>query len=106
MKNTALIIALLVSSGAASAEYVQGYFKKDGTYVPGYQRSAPNANRYDNNGSQSRGGSQRDEFSRSGGATNKRNSAYGMYDNDRDGYSNGFDPKPESKCNYGSIYGC
>jgi len=105
MRNPVIAITLLAACIPVSADYVQGYMKKDGTYVQGHMRSAPNASRYDNYGSQSMGGSQRDEFSRGGGATNKRNGAYGMYDNDRDGYYNRFDPKPEKKCNYGT-YGC
>lgn len=41
------------------------------------------------------GGSRRDEYSNNG-ATNKSNSSYGVYDNDKDGISNPYDRKPES----------
>ncbi|MBA4285444.1 MAG: hypothetical protein C0434_07925 [Xanthomonadaceae bacterium] len=105
LKKVIAAAALLFVVHDAAAQMVNGYYRKDGTYVAPHMRSAPNANRYDNYGSQTYGGRQRDEFSRDGGATNKRNSAYGMYDNDRDGYYNSFDPKPEKKCNYGT-YGC
>lgn len=99
----AALAAAVFSASTFADEYVQGYFKKDGTYVQPHTRSSPNANRYDNYGSQSFGGSQRDEFSKRG-ATNKTNQAYGAYDNDADGLYNSYDPAPESKCN--SDFGC
>jgi hypothetical protein len=97
------LIAFAVSGAAFADHYVQGHARKDGTYVQGHMAADPNQNRYDNLSSQSRGGAKRDEFS-TYGATNKNNSGYGLYDNDRDGLSNNLDPRPESKCNYG--YGC
>ena len=42
------------------------------------------------------GGSQRDEYSSGGGATNRSNSSYGWRDNDNDGYGNAYDRRPES----------
>lgn len=100
MKHTIIALAALLFTQSALADtYVQGYTRKDGTYVPGHYRSALDANRYNNRNSQNRGGTQRDEFS-ADRATNKRNPAYGIYDNDRDGLSNSNDPKPESSCNY------
>ncbi|MGB0218786.1 MAG: hypothetical protein ACPGJF_05585 [Sinimarinibacterium flocculans] len=99
---TALALAI-VSTSTFATEYVQGYFRKDGTYVQGHYKSSPNANRYDNLSSQSMGGSKRDEFSRNP-AYNKANPMYGAGDNDGDGYLNSYDPAPNSKCNYG--YGC
>ena len=74
---------------------MQGYTKKDGTYVAPHTRSAPNAYRYDNNGSQSSGGSKRDEYSPQP-ATNSTNASYKSYDNDGDGVSNSSDRYPES----------
>lgn len=97
-------VALFAIAQLASAQqYVPGYMRSDGTYVQGYTRSAPNANRFDNYGSQSMGGSQRDEFSRAP-AYNRSSPSYGYGDNDRDGLSNSFDPKPNSRCNY--AFGC
>jgi hypothetical protein len=87
---------LALAAFQAQADCVAGYFRKDGTYVNGYCRSTPNANRYDNYGSQSMGGTQRDEFSRSP-ATNKSNGLYNAYDNDRDGLLNGYDRTPERR---------
>jgi hypothetical protein len=99
MKKIVLISGSLlfaICSATASADkWVNGYTKKDGTYVQGHMKSSPNSNRYNNNSSQSFGGSQRDEFSSGFGATNKSNSSYGYRDNDNDGLSNSIDPKPE-----------
>lgn len=104
MKKIIFVAALSVLGASAfAAEYVQGYFRKDGTYVQGHYKSAPNANRYDNLSSQSMGGSQRDEFSRTP-SYNKSNPMYGAGDNDGDGLYNSYDPAPDSTCNYS--YGC
>jgi hypothetical protein len=98
MKRTALFIALATLSGVVLAEkYVSGYTRKDGTYVQGHTKSSPDENRYNNKGSQTYGGSQRDEFSSGTGATNRSNSSYGWRDNDRDGVINPYDRKPDTK---------
>lgn len=95
-------IAMLAfsSTPAFADKWVNGYYKKDGTYVQGHYRSSPDSYRYNNRSSQSRGGSQRDEYSSGLGATNKSNSSYGWRDNDNDGLSNSYDRKPESKKNW------
>ncbi len=100
--TTLLLASLTLMPLAASADkYVQGYTKKDGTYVQGYARASPNANRYDNYGSQSLGGTQRDELSSPNAAANKRNPVYGGYDNDGDGTLNAYDAAPDnSRCSY------
>lgn len=103
MRKIIVILALVGASFAASAEWVDGYTRKDGTYVQGHNRASSNSYRYDNPSSRSMGGTHRDEFSNPG-ATNRSNSGYGSYDNDGDGLSNSYDPRPESKCNYS--YGC
>lgn len=90
MKKLSLIIALIAISSAASAESVRGYTRNDGTYVQGYQRSAPDSYRSNNYGSQSNGGHQRDEYSNPG-ATNQSNPAYGGYDNNNNGISNAYE---------------
>lgn len=104
MKKTVLIISsLLIAICAAPAsadKWVNGYTKKDGTYVQGHMKSSPDSNRYNNKSSQTNGGSQRDEYSSGLGATNKSNSSYGYRDNDNDGLGNSFDPKPESGQNW------
>jgi len=98
MKRTALFLALVALSGAVLADqYVNGYTRKDGTYVQGHAKSSPDENRYNNKGSQTYGGNQRDEYSSGTGATNRSNSSYGWRDNDRDNVSNPYDRKPESK---------
>lgn len=98
MKRVALLVALVLLSGSAFADkYVSGYTKRDGTYVQGHYKSDVDSNRYNNRSSQTMGGTKRDEYSTGGGATNKSNSAYGMYDNDRDGVNNTSDRKPEKK---------
>ncbi len=90
MKKMLLAVLLGGVAFQVQADCVAGYVRKDGTYVNGYCRSTPNANRYDNYGSQSMGGKQRDEFSRVP-ATNKQNSLYGISDNDGDGIPNAYD---------------
>lgn len=98
MKRTSLFIAFVAFSGAALAEqYVNGYYRKDGTYVQGHAKSSPDEYRYNNKGSQTYGGSQRDEYSSGTGSTNRSNSSYGWRDNDNDGVSNPYDRKPDSK---------
>lgn len=71
-KNTILLaaLALLVSGTASADQWVNGYTKKDGTYVQGHYRSSPNQYRYDNYSSQGNvnpytgeSGSQRNEWS-------------------------------------------
>jgi len=98
MKRTVLFLALVTLSGAVLADqYVNGYTRKDGTYVQGHTKSSPDEYRYNNKGSQTYGGNQRDEYSSGTGATNRSNSSYGWRDNDRDNVSNPYDRKPESK---------
>lgn len=41
-------LVLIFSAGLLCAEWVSGYFRKDGKYVPGYFRSDRNDNQYDN----------------------------------------------------------
>jgi hypothetical protein len=48
MKALLAGLVLLTFASAASAEYVQGYIKRDGTYVPGYFRSQANGTKIDN----------------------------------------------------------
>lgn len=81
---------------SASADCVSGYVRKDGTYVQGYCRSTPNASRYDNFGSQTMGGTQRDEFSRTP-AFNRSSPSWTYGDNDNDGTPNSIDNAPERK---------
>ena len=54
MKKTLLITILLVMisliSTQAYAEWVNGYYRSDGTYVQGYHRSSPNSTKSDNYG--------------------------------------------------------
>jgi hypothetical protein len=73
MVRTILVgIALLFAVGVtfAADQTVNGYLRKDGTYVQPYHRTTPNNNLYDNYSSQGnfnpwtgRQGSQRNEFS-------------------------------------------
>jgi hypothetical protein len=66
-----LISGLVLLSTAVDAKYQRGYTKKNGTYVSGHLKSNPDSKRYNNYGSKSNGGHQRDEFS-SPPAYNKR----------------------------------
>ena len=96
MKSAIFALLLVLTSSVVFADsYVKGYTKKDGTYVEGHTRSSPDQYRYNNLNSDSNGGSRRDEYS-TNGATNKANSSYGSFDNDKDGISNPYDSNPES----------
>lgn len=46
--RTSLIAILLVSTSAWASEWVNGYTRSDGTYVPGHYRSSPNNTKIDN----------------------------------------------------------
>jgi hypothetical protein len=97
MKHTLVfLVASLIAGSVFANSYVRGHTRSDGTYVQGYTRSSPDQYRSNNLGSESNGGSQRDEYS-SNSATNKSNPSYGWRDNDRDGVINSYDRKPESK---------
>lgn len=74
----AVIAVLACMSGSAMADQVRGYTRQDGTYVAPYQRSAPDSQRWNNYGSQTNGGSQRDEFSNPP-AYNQPRSSYQPY---------------------------
>ena len=92
-----LMLITLIACASATAQadtFVNGYVRKDGSYVAPHMRSSPDSNRYNNHGSQTFGGSQRDEFS-SAPAYNRSNSNYGIGDNDNDGISNSFDSQPD-----------
>lgn len=53
MKAIVLIAGIAMFAGAASAQvYVRPHVTKDGTYVEGYQRTAPNSTKIDNYSSQ------------------------------------------------------
>lgn len=98
MKRTVIFVALVTLTSAALADqYVNGYYRKNGTYVQGHTKSNADAYRYNNRKSQTYGGSKRDEYSSGTGATNKSNSSYGWRDNDSDGMSNPYDRKPDSR---------
>jgi hypothetical protein len=47
-----MALGLTLSAGAFADTYVDGYFKRDGTYVPGHYRSSPNSSNWDNYSSQ------------------------------------------------------
>jgi hypothetical protein len=44
----AFLLAALVAAPVLADEYVQGYYRKDGTYVQGYHRTTPDNNPYNN----------------------------------------------------------
>lgn len=51
MKKIILAVSvLLLLATSVSAEWVNGYYRKDGTYVQGYQRSERNSTKTDNYG--------------------------------------------------------
>ena len=102
-KQTTLVIFLILTMSANicfANNFVDGYTKKDGTYVQGHFKSEPDQYRHNNQQSQSYGGKQRDEFSSGTGATNKSNPSYNYRDNDRDGVYNPYDAKPNKKSSW------
>ncbi len=49
MRKILLVAGLLLVASTASAQvYVQGHYTANGTYVQGYERSAPNNTKIDN----------------------------------------------------------
>jgi hypothetical protein len=49
MRNLILLVVIsLISLVAVSDDYVNGYMKRDGTYVEGYMKSSPNSTNQDN----------------------------------------------------------
>lgn len=79
MKLIHIMLLLAFSTAALADTYVNGYYRKDGTYVQGHTRSSPNNTRYDNYGSPS---------------SSQRSSSYpSTYtrDSDGDGVSNQYD---------------
>jgi hypothetical protein len=44
----ALLTVLMLSSAASAADYVRGYMRRDGSYVPGHYRSSADGYRYNN----------------------------------------------------------
>lgn len=46
-----LMLLFVAAPGIAADVYVDGYYRKDGTYVRPHYRSAPNDNKWDNYGS-------------------------------------------------------
>lgn len=99
MKKLLLASCLAALSLSAAAGQVDGYFRSDGSYVAPYQRSAPDNQRWNNYGSQTNGGSQRDEFS-SPPAYNQPRNNFGSGYNTNPNYGSGYN-QPR---NYGSGY--
>lgn len=73
--SAALATFLIVFATNTEARMQRGYIKKNGTYVSPHFKSKPDGRRYNNNGSRTNGGKQRDEFS-SPPAYNKSRNKY------------------------------
>lgn len=52
MKKIAILLAVVFAASAWSQTYVQPYVRKDGTYVEGHHRTAPDQSLTNNYGSQ------------------------------------------------------
>lgn len=86
-KAIILVAALLAFASIASAdEYVNGYFRKDGTYVQPHYKSSPNSSKWDNYSSQGNTnpytgekGSQRNEYSSPPAYNNPYGTTYKPY---------------------------
>lgn len=46
--KTAVFVVCLFAGAVQADEYVNGYYRQDGTYVEGHWRSSPNQQRWDN----------------------------------------------------------
>lgn len=98
-KLVVIAMTLLMASSAAFADvYVQGYYRKDGTYVAPHHRSSPNSTTYDNWSTKGnvnpytgeRGTKEpHDNYGRSGGYGHDR--SYGDHGHDSP-HNYGFDP--------------
>lgn len=63
MRVMLLVVAMMVVQGAHAGDWVDGYVRKDGTYVQGHYQASPDQYRWNNPSSRSMGGTERDEFS-------------------------------------------
>jgi hypothetical protein len=61
--SAALGSLLIAFAPITEARMQRGYVKKNGTYVSPHFKSNPDGRRYNNKGSRTNGGKQRDEFS-------------------------------------------
>lgn len=96
MKKLLFGACLGLASASAFAGSVNGYFRSDGTYVQPHMRSNPDSMRWNNYGSQTNGGYQRDEFSNPP-----------AYNQPRSGYGSSYNQNPYGSSyqrNYGSGY--
>lgn len=89
MKKVLFAACLAVLSAQAVAGSVNGYMRKDGTYVAPHLRSNPDSMRWNNYGSQTMGGTQRDEFS-----------SPPAYNQPRSGYGSGYNQNPYGGSSY------
>ena len=99
MQSIILALLLLFSTSAFADQTVNGYWRRDGTYVAPYHRTEPNQYRYDNFSSQGntnpytgRQGTQPNEFS-TPPVYNRSNPA--------SGYSSPYEPSPSLGSPYG-----
>lgn len=79
-------VFLLVMNSLAFCGYVQGYYRKDGSYVGGYYRSDPDSSKSNNYGSKGKNDSDSDyssPYSRDYDSDGTPN--YLDYDDDNDG---------------------
>ena len=87
MKTIIALTALLATTGTALAgNYVNGYTRKDGTYVAPHFRSSPDSNRFNNYSSQGmvnpytgRSGTASPYTNPYGSYTQPRANSYGVY---------------------------
>lgn len=89
-KYIVLLLLTFVSSYCLADQYVNGYTRKDGTYVEGHQRTNANSSTYDNYSSQ--------------GNTNPYTGERGYKRND-DSYSSGYDSSNSNRNSGNSLYG-
>ncbi len=90
-KYIVLLLLTLVSSYCLADQYVNGYTRKDGTYVEGHQRTDANSSTYDNYSSKGntnpytgQQGYRQNEYS----APSNYGNSYGNSDNRQYGYGN------------------
>jgi len=76
------LIGIMVSSAFAKDAYVNGYYRKDGTYVQPYVRSSPDTFKWNNYGSKSNSGSSSYGYSNPYNRDSDKDGIYNQYDID------------------------
>lgn len=90
MRISMLLLGILLFTTTSFAQvYVEGYSRKDGTYVSPHYRSSPNSSKWDNYGPSTSSSGTQSPYSRDNDSDGSPN-LYD-YDDDNDGISDDYD---------------